>query len=147
MDHQTRRSAVLRLHLEGWPTKRIAAYLQTSRQTVHTIVTRFRSEDLAMLYPRSRARKPGARVVTTEGVAAIQQLRANPRLGAFRIRAALKQQQGIVYSRRTINRVLARLRALDPPPAKPPTTPAQPMPFAAATAHAVWSVDIRYLDM
>lgn len=147
MDHQTRRSAVLRLHLEGWPTKRIAAYLQTSRQTVHTIVTRFRSEDLAMLYPHSRARKPGARVVTTEGVAAIQQLRANPRLGAFRIRAALKQQQGIVYSRRTINRVLARLRALDPPPVKPPTTPAQPMPFAAATAHAVWSVDIRYLDM
>ena len=35
-DPAERRLAMVRLHAEGWNVKSIAAYLETSRQTVHT---------------------------------------------------------------------------------------------------------------
>ena len=147
LESTARRNAIVRLHLEGWTTKSIAAYLQTSRQTIHTIVTRFRSEDLAVLIPRSRARKTRVRKVTLAGIAAIQKLHQNPRLGSFRMRSALKQQHGLTYSRRTVSRILAKLRTLEGPPPKPARPAPQAMPFAAAHPYAIWSVDIRYLDM
>lgn len=59
-----RRRAIIQLHMEGWRKKAIAAYLQTSRQTVHAILTRWAKEDLAALVPRSHAPKRRVRKVT-----------------------------------------------------------------------------------
>ena len=72
--------------------------------------------------------------------------RENPRLGEFRIAAALRQQ-GIFLSPRTCGRILARNRALYglPQPAPAAHDP-QPMPFAAQRRHQYWTADIRYLE-
>src|SRR5215211_7179641 len=44
-DPTQRRLAVVRLHVEGWNAKSIAAYLETSRQTVHTTLKRWAEEE------------------------------------------------------------------------------------------------------
>jgi transposase len=142
------RMAIIRLHLEGWPTKSIAGYLQTSRQTVHRIVMRFKQEDLAALMPRSRAPRRRIRKVTLRTLLQIQTLRSNPLLGAFRIRAALKQKYGTRLSTRTVARIVAEQRVTEreKKPATSASTP-QTMPYAATRPHEYWSVDIRYFDM
>lgn len=147
MTPTARRRAVIRLHLDGWGKKSMAAYLQTSRKTVHAILRRFATEDLAALIPRSRAPKKRVRKVTLKIMLRVWELQKNPGLGAFRIYAALKQE-GIRLSPRTVGRIAA---------AKPDTTAStdtpglprdkQPMPFKAVRPHQYWSIDLRYLDM
>ena len=148
MEAPAQRMAIIRLHLEGWPTKSIAGYLQTSRQTVHRSVTRFKQEDLAALLPRSRAPRRRIRKVTLRTLLQIQTLRSNPLLGAFRIRAALKQKYGTRLSTRTVARIVAEQRATEREKklAIPAPIP-QMMPYAATRPHEYWSVDIRYFDM
>jgi hypothetical protein len=79
-------------------------------------------------------------------MAAVRRLQATPRLGAFRVHAALAQQ-GIHLSPRTCGAILATHRALGigRPPATVPHEP-HPMPFAARRWHQWWSVDVRYLE-
>jgi transposase len=147
MTATARRRAVIRLHLDGWGKKSIAAYLQTSRKAVHAILRRFASEDLAALHPRSHAPKKRVRKVTLKIMQRVWELQKNPGLGAFRLHAALKQE-GIRLSPSTVGRIAAANRA-----AHRTTTEARPprekraMPFKAVRPHQYWSIDLRYLDM
>ena len=143
-----RRRAVIQLYLEGWNKKSIAGYLQTSRQTVHAIIHRWHTEDLAALVPKSHAPKRRVRKVTLKAILLVRRLQRNPGLGAFRIHAALKRE-GIKLSPRTCGRILALNRALLRQPEQEPAAPHVPrsMPYAATGRHQYWSVDIRYLDM
>jgi putative transposase len=70
----------------------------------------------------------------------------NPRIGAFRLSAALKQELGIKISPRTCGRILRLNRQLyaDLRHEKQPRDK-KPMPFQASAPHDYWSVDIRYL--
>jgi len=148
MQPTERRRAIIQLHVEGWTKKSIAAYLQTSRQTVHAILTRWATEDLAALVPRSHAPKRRVRKVTFSLLAAIRRLQRNPRLGAFRMSAALKQHFGVKISPRQCGRIMALNRQLYHQPRPEPLPPeAKEMPFKATRRHQYWSIDIRYLDM
>jgi transposase InsO family protein len=146
-DPTQRRVAVLRLHLEGWTKQSIAEYLETSRETVHATLRRYLSEGIAGLYPRSRAPKRPVRKVTLKTILLVRSAQRNPRLGAFRIQSRLGQL-GIKLSLRTCGRILAMNRKLytQLQEEKPEHTP-KPMPFATSVPHAIWTVDIRYLDM
>jgi putative transposase len=143
-----RRRAIVRLHAEGWNKKSIAAYLQISRQTVHTTLRRWIEEGLQGLPHKSRARRPRPRRVTLRTIEAVRKLQRNPQLGAWRIAAALKQQ-GIPASPRTVTRIMARNREvyaeLQHPPRVPQTK--QTMPYLAVRRHQYWTVDIRYIDV
>lgn len=140
------RLAIIRLHSEGWPVKAIAAYLACSRQQVYRTLRRWIAEGVNGLDDKSRARTGGPRVITLGVIATVKELQENPRLGAFRLSAALRQQ-GIIVSQRTCGRILAKHRALygrarpDPTPRDP-----KPLPFLAARPHEYWFLDIRYLD-
>jgi len=105
------RLAVVRLHSEGWPVKSIAAYLETARSTIYRTLQRWVAEGVAGLDDQSHARKDGPRKVTLRAIATVKELQENPRLGEFRIAAALRQQ-GIYLSPRTCGRILAKHRAL-----------------------------------
>ncbi|NJO81878.1 MAG: transposase [Blastochloris sp.] len=146
-DPAMRRATVIRRFVEGWNQKSIAAYRQTSRKTVHQTIRRFAADGLAGLYAQSRAPKRPRRKATFDVITRVRRLQRNPRMGAFRVRAALRQE-GIQVSLRTCGRVLAQNRAvlqsLTPPVAP---RPARPMPFHATRPHQYWSADIRYLDM
>lgn len=146
-DPKERRLAVIRLHLEGWNKQSIAAYLETSRATVHATLHRWVVEGLAAIYPRSHKPLRPRRKVTLQAMEEARKLQRNPNLGEFRLHAKLKQM-GILLSPRTCGRILARNRALyealrQEEEAREP----KPMPFAASRRHQFWSVDIRYLDM
>ena len=146
-DPAMRRATVIRLFVEGWNQKSIAAYLQTSRKTVHQTIRRFAADGLAGLYAQSRAPKRPRRKATFDVITRVRRLQRNPRIGAFRVRAALRQE-GIQVSLRTCGRILAQNRAVLQsltPLAAP--RPARPMPFHAVRPHQYWSADIRYLDM
>jgi len=101
---------------------------------------------VAGLDDRSRARADVPRAVTFRAIATVKELQENPRLGEFRIHAALRQQ-GIYLSPRTCGRILAKHRALyglkrpDVAPREP-----KPHPFRATRPHEYWFLDIRYLD-
>jgi putative transposase len=140
------RLAVVRLHSEGWPVKSIAAYLGTARSTIYRTLQRWIAEGVAGLDDQSHARKDGPRKVTLRAIATVQELQENPRLGEFRVAAALRQQ-GIYLSPRTCGRILAKHRALYgvARPAVVAREP-KPLPFHATGPHEYWSVDIRYLD-
>lgn len=99
-----RRRAIVRLALEGWTKKSIAAYLQTSRQTVHDTLKRWFQEGLAGLKPRSRSPHRRHRKVTLAIMQRIRRLQRNPLLGAWRMHAALKRE-GIELSPRTCGRI------------------------------------------
>ncbi len=142
-----RRLAIIRLHCEGWNAKSIAAYLETSRQTVHAALRRWAEEGVAGLDDKPSAPQQPARKATLRAIATVKELQENPELGAFRIHAALKRL-GIFLSPRTCGRILAKNRALyglRGHVAAPREV--KPMPFRAARRHQVWSVDLRYLDM
>lgn len=146
-DPAQRRIAIIRLHSEGWNKKSIAAYLQTTRTTVYDTLQRWAHEGVGGLYAKSRARKPGGRKVMLRTIATVRRLQRNPHLGAYRIRAALRQE-GIRLSPRTCGRILAanhKLYQLEPPTSQPREK--KPMPFAASRRHQYWSVDIRYIDV
>lgn len=145
-DPAERRLAIIRLHSEGWNKQSIAAYLETSRVTVHETLKRWIAEGVAGLDDKSSAPKQSAHKVTLRAIATIKELQANPELGEWRVHAALKRA-GIALSPRTCGRILAlnrKLYGLQKSPA-PPTAP-RPMPFAARYRQHIWSVDIRYLD-
>ena len=141
-----RRLAIVRLHVEGWNATSIAAYLETSRQTVHTTLKRWAEEEFAGMPDKSRAPHRRGTKVTLRAMVTVKELQENPLLGEFRIHAALKRM-GIFLSPRTCGRILALNRTLYGLP-KPERSPreAQPMPFKAARRHQYWSADIRYLD-
>src|SRR5262245_55353906 len=141
-----RRLAIVRLHVEGWNATSIAAYLETSRQTVHATLKRWTEEEFAGMPDRSRAPHRRGTKVTLRAIATVKELQENPLLGEFRIHAALKRL-GIHLSPRTCGRILALNRKLYGLP-KPERVPheAKPMPFAAVRRHHYWSADIRYID-
>jgi transposase len=145
-DPTQRRLAIVRLHVEGWNATSIAAYLETSRQTVHATLKRWAEEEFAGMPDKSRAPHRPATKVTLRAMATVKELQENPLLGEFRIHAALKRL-GIFLSPRTCGRILALNRKLyglskpEPVPREP-----KPMPFKAARRHQYWSADIRYLD-
>ena len=140
------RLAVVRLHSEGWPVKSIAAYLGTARSTIYRTLQRWIAEGVAGLNDQSHARKDGPRKVTLRAIATVQELQENPRLGEFRVAAALRQQ-GIYLSPRTCGRILAKNRALYGVQ-RPDVTPREPkpLPFQATRPHEYWFFDIRYVD-
>ncbi len=145
-DAAERRLAIIRLHSEGWPVKSIAAYLDVSRQQVYLTLRRWIAEGVAGLGDKSRARADVPRKVTLPVIATVRELQENPRLGEFRVAAALRQQ-GIIVSPRTCGRILAKNRALyglkqaESAPREP-----KPLPYLAARPHEYWFLDIRYLD-
>lgn len=146
-DPAERRLAIVRLHAEGWNVLSIAAYLQTSRQTVYATLRRWVAEGVAGLDDKPHARTGGVRTTDLRTVAAVRKLQGNPELGEFRIHAALRQL-GIHLSPRTCGRILAlnrklyRLRGPTRQPREPRT-----MPFQASRRYQYWTVDLRYLDM
>jgi transposase len=143
-----RRMAIVRLHLEGWPITRIAGYLQTTRLTVRRTIERWIDEGVRGLEDKATGPK-GPRKVTLQTIAAARKLQVNPRLGAFRLAAAL-EQQGIRVSPRTCSRILQLNRDLYPELAPPapehPDRPHKPMPYATTVPHAIWTVDVRYIS-
>ena len=145
-DPVQRRKAIVDLYLEGWSTRAIAGYLETSRARVSDTLRRWAAEDFAGLADRSRAPHRHVQKVDLKAMAAIRRLQANPELGEFRIHAAL-EQLGIHLSPRTCGRILALHRALGAPqPADGLPHEPHPMPFAAQRRHQFWSVDIRYIE-
>jgi transposase len=54
-DPTQRRLAIVRLHVQGWNATTIAAYLETSRQTVQTTLKRWAEEEFAGMPDKSRA--------------------------------------------------------------------------------------------
>jgi len=146
VDPAQRRLAIVRLHVEGWNATSIAAYLETSRQTVHTTLKRWAEEEFAGMPDKSRAPHRRGTKVTLRTIATVKELQENPLLGEFRVHAALKRL-GLFLSPRTCGRILALNRTFYGLP-KPEPTPREPkpMPFAAQRRHQYWSADIRYLD-
>jgi putative transposase len=145
-DPLQRRLAIVRLHAEGWNAKSIAAYLETSRQTVHATLKRWADDEFAGLPDKSRAPHRRGTKVTLRAIATVKELQENPLLGEFRIHSALKRL-GIFLSPRTCGRILALNRTLYglPKPERVPREP-KPMPFQAVRRHQYWSADIRYVD-
>jgi putative transposase len=141
-----RRLAVVQLHVEGWTATSIAEYLETSRQTVYTILNRWAEEAFAGMPDKSRAPHRRGTKVTLRAIATVKELQENPLLGEFRVHAALKRL-GIQLSPRTCGRILALNRKFYglAKPAPAPREP-KPMPFKAARRHQYWSADIRYID-
>jgi transposase InsO family protein len=141
------RLTIIRLHAEGWTVTSIAKYLETTRRTVYLTLRRWVEEGVAGLDDKAPIPKQPARKVNLQVMNAVRKLQQNPRLGEFRIHAALLEQ-GIRLSPGTCGRILALNRALYG--LKGPTTvpkEPKPMPFQAARRHQYWTVDIRYLDM
>jgi len=140
------RLAIIRLHSEGWAVKRIAAYLECSRQQVYRTLQRWVAEGVAGLDDKPSVPRHPATTVTLRTIATVKERQENPGLGGFRIAAALRQQ-GIILSPRTCQRLLAKNRALYgvPREAGPPRAP-KSLPFAASRPHEYRCLDIRYLD-
>ena len=91
-DPSQRRLAIVRLLVEGWNAKSIAAYLETSRQTVHATLKRWAEEEFAGMPDRSRAPHRPATKVTLRAMTTVKELQENPLLGEFRIHAALNRK-------------------------------------------------------
>lgn len=147
LDPAERRLAVIRLHADGWSVTCIAAYLHTSRQTIHTALRRWIEEGVPGLDDKSSAPKRPAVKANLRAMNEVRKLQENPELGEFRVHAALLQI-GIRLSPRTCGRILALNRALYgfDKPAQAQHEP-KPMPFQASRRHQYWTVDVRYLDM
>ncbi len=141
-----RRKVVIILHAEGWSVSTIAAYMQTTRDTVYDILHRFATEGDAGLDDKSRAPHNPARKVTMRDINEVKKLASNPDLGAYRVMAAL-EQIGIKLSQRTCGRLLALNRSLygiEVPKGAPRQK--KEMPFNATFRHEYWSVDVRYIE-
>jgi putative transposase len=141
-----RRTAIVRLHSEGWTVKAIAGYLKINRDTVYETLRRFIEEGEAGLEDKKRGRPKGVSKVDLKAIDAVRRLQKNPNLGEFRIHAALAQI-GIHLSPRTCGRILALNRHLYGY-AKPKSGSKEkkPMPFASKRRHEFWTTDVRYVD-
>jgi putative transposase len=105
-DPVERRLAIIRLHAEGWNTKSIAAYLQTTRRRVYETLKRWVQEGVQGLDDKPPVPKQPPRRVDLRAMRTVQKFQENPELGAFRMHAALKKE-GIELSPRTCGRILA----------------------------------------
>jgi putative transposase len=145
-DPAERRLAVIRLHAEGWNSKSISEYLDTTRKTVHSILKRWIDEGVRGLDDKSTAPKQPKRKVNLDAMNEIRKLQENPELGEWRVHAALKDI-GIKLSPRTCGRILALNRNLYSMkgPKKEPKEP-KTMPFKATRRHEYWTVDVRYIE-
>lgn len=110
-DPAERRLAVIRLHAEGLRITSIAQYLETSRQTVYTVLKRWIEEGVKGLEDKSHAPKHPKRKITLDAMNEVRKLQENPELGAWRVHAALKDI-GIRLSPRTCSRILQLNRNL-----------------------------------
>ena len=113
---------------------------------MYQVLHRWIAEGVAGLEDKSHARR-GVRKVDLKAIVTVKALQENPRLGAFRIHAALRQL-GIYLSPRTCGRILAHNRAvygLDRAITHPHEP--RPHPFLARWRHQYWTVDVRHLDM
>jgi putative transposase len=146
-DPVERRRSIVRLHAEGWNAKSIAAYLDTSRKTVHLTLKKWAEEQFVGIAEHFRAPHQPASKTTLKAMHEVKKLAENPELGAYRVSAAL-EQMGIKLSRTTFGRLLAVNRDLYhlQVPRRGGRPKAQ-MPFKAERRHQFWSVDVRYLDM
>lgn len=145
-DQVERRLAIIRLHIEGWNTKTIAAYLQTTRRLVHETLQRWIDEGVKGLESQSHAPKHPARKVTLEAVNEVRKRQENPLLGEYRMHAALKQI-GFDLSPATCGRIMQmnrRLYGLETPARA--SKPKKEMPFKAQFRHELWSIDVRYIE-
>lgn len=145
IEPRERRTAVVRLHAEGWNAKSIASYLGTARSTVYRTLRRWIEEGIESLDDRPNT-GGGVRRADLKAYAAVRRLQENPNLGEFRVHAAL-DQIGIHLSPRTCGRILAvnrRLYGLEKP--KGPAKEKRQMPFLAARRHQYWTADVRYID-
>jgi transposase len=141
-----RRSAVVRLHAEGWGPTAIASYLKTSRQTVYGVLSRWVEEGESGFSDKPLGRPKGVSKVDLRAMREVRKLQENPELGEFRIHAALARM-GIDLSPRTCGRILAlnrELYGLKKP--KRGAKERKEMPFQSKRRHEIWSVDIRYID-
>lgn len=142
-----RREAIVELHADGWTVKAIAGYLKTSETTVYRTLKRWAEEGIESLEDRPRGRPRGSGKVTFPIMNTVRLMQENPRLGAFRVHAALKQM-GIHLSRATCGRIMAENRlvySLAKSQGGGESTP-KVMPFASERRHEYWSADIRYID-
>ena len=142
---QGRRSAVVRLHAEGWTPTAIASYLKTTRQTVYDILKRFIEEGAEGLEDKPRGRPKGVGKVDLRAMREVKKLQKNPELGEFRIHAALARME-IHLSPRTCGRILTvnrKLYGLKKP--RRGSKEKKDMPFQSTKRHEIWSVDIRYV--
>lgn len=142
-----RREAIVELHADGWTVKAITGYLKTSETTVYRILNRWAKEGVEGLEDKPRGRPKGSGKVDLAAMNAVRKLQQNPRLGAFRVHAALKQM-GIDLSRATCGRIMAenrRVYDLGKPRGGSEAAPKK-MPFAPGRRHEYWSADIRYVD-
>lgn len=142
-----RRLAVVKLHTEGWMPTTIAKYLGVHHSTVYEALNRFRDEGFAGLDDKSRANKQTVRKVNIATRLEIRKIQENPEIGAFRIRAKLKQM-GITLSRATVGRIMAenrKLYGLGKPATSEKKEPKE-HPFKARFRHEIWSVDVRYIE-
>src|SRR5215207_4743628 len=73
-----RRLAIVRLHVEGWNATSIAAYLETSRQTVHATLKRWAEEEFAGMPDKSRAPHRRGTKVTLRAMSTVKELQENP---------------------------------------------------------------------
>lgn len=141
-----RRKVVVMLHAEGWSVSTIAAYMQTTRDTVYDILHRFATQGYAGLDDKPRAPHHPARKVTLREINEVKKLASNPDLGAYRVMAAL-EQIGIKLSQRTCGRLLAlnrNLYGIEVPKGTPREK--KEMPFKATFRHEYWSIDVRYIE-
>jgi putative transposase len=145
-DPAERRLAVIRLHAEGLRITSIAKSLETSRQTVYTVLKRWIEEGVKGLDDKSHAPKHPKRKVTLDAINEVRKLQENPELGEWRVHAALKDI-GIKLSPRTCSRILPLNRNLYgmKGPQKEPDAP-KTMPFRATRRHEIWTVDVRYIE-
>src|SRR6266566_8558101 len=144
-DPAERKLAVIRLHSEGWSITSIAEYLQTSRPTIYTTLSRWTEEGARGLPEKSRARKR-PRKVTLKVRNEIRKLQENPLLGEYRVHTALLRI-GIKVSPATCGRIMAanrQLYGLEKPQRQPRAK--LEMPFKAERRHQFWSCDIRYIE-
>ncbi len=141
-----RREAVVELHADGWTAKAIAGYLKTSETTVYRALRRWAEEGAQGLEDRRRGRPRGTRKANFPVMNTIRLMQENPRLGAFRVHAALKQM-GVHLSRATCGRIMAenrRVYGLGKPAGGGGSAPRE-MPFASERRHEYWSADVRYI--
>ncbi len=142
-----RREAIIELHADGWSVKSISGYLKMSETTVYRTLKRWAEEGVEGLEDKPRGRPKGSGKVNFPIMNTVRLMQENPRLGAFRVHAALKQM-GIHLSRATCGRIMAenrRVYGLEKPRGGAQAAPKQ-MPFASERLHEYWSADIRYID-
>ncbi len=107
-----RRHAVVSLHEEGWSNSSISAYMQLSRQSVATILQRWKQEGHTGLNDKSCVPHEPAHKVTFEAISEARKIAvATPELGSYRVRAQL-EQLGMDFSQSTCKRLLSLNRQL-----------------------------------